>query len=343
MAITGYYHVTSSGAGDNSGDSWGNAMAESDFETHLEGSLAAGEVFFVKEGTYTLDSAYNFSANDGTAVSPISIIGVKSGTTNEGANVVYTDWARAAANRPFFDTGTYKIQTGDYTHIRNISVQGDVSNVLHFGTYGLLENCKVEHDAATGQAEYCIYAPYAMRIINCEITAPNAYGIASEGGMILINSYIHDVQGSTGYGVRLVGAGCCVAFNILDACKLGVDLGANNANPIFNNTFYDNDVDCNGTNGKGNVFINNLHESTNTDAYKYSTQTDNNFFWNNWGDDTRCNDMWDGVASGTIYQDYVNISGTISGDPSFTTAGSDFSLTSASDALNAGFSIELGV
>ena len=75
------------------------------------------------------------------------------------------------------------------------------------------------------------------------------------------------------------------------------------------------------------------------DGFLWTTQTDINFFWNNHGDDTRCNDMWDGVDATTVFQDYE----VTTGDPKFTTPGSDHSLQDTSPNIDAGMSIILGV
>ena len=109
-------YVTVAGAGDNSGDSWANAMALSDFETDLEGSAEAGDIYYVKEGTYTLTSDLDWSSQDGSYTNPIIIIGVKTETTHEPPE--FSDWA-SGDDRPLIAQGGYALTTGDYARVRN--------------------------------------------------------------------------------------------------------------------------------------------------------------------------------------------------------------------------------
>jgi hypothetical protein len=119
----------------------------------------------------------------------------------------------------------------------------------------------------------------------------------------------------------------------------GISTDANSSKVnILNNTFYG----C-GTAVTASTIrtcsINNIIEATTVDGFKWTTQTDCNFFWKNHGDDSRCTDMWNGVDTTTIFQDYA----VSTGDPKFTVAGSDFSLQTTSPDIDTGMSLELGV
>ena len=141
MAITGYYHVTPTGAGAKTGLSWAAAMDEAAFEAFVEGGgVAAGNVIFVAGGTYTLDSTIAPTVN-GTAVSPICVIGVKAGTTNVGAAVVYSDWSRASADRPYFDLGAWLFGAAglDMWQFRNLFIEGSANLALCLRSNGIPE------------------------------------------------------------------------------------------------------------------------------------------------------------------------------------------------------------
>jgi len=338
MAINDYFHVTAAGAGDKSGDSWANAMDEAAFKAHLEGAVVAGDVHFVKDDTYTLDSSIDSSARSGTAVSPIVIIGVKSGTTNEGANVAYSDWSRDAADRPFFDCVTFKITTGDYYVLRNLSLEGSDTEVLEVGLVNIVENCKGYNDSGVANHD-CLKTGTYGNVINCEIESESGDGIAAGSYSNVSFCYIHDCDNAGYAGIKISSNICDLAFNILDNCAIGISSSSRDVIQVLNHTFYGCGVDVNETNGYGWSCINNLHEGSTTDGYKWTTQTDINFFWKNHGNDARCNDMWDLVDTTTVFQDYE----VSTGDPKFTTPGSDFSLQDSSPNIDNGMGISLGV
>ena len=68
-------YVTVAGAGDKSGSTWGNAMGLGEWETDVEATAEAGDIYYLEAGTYTLTNAFS-TALDGTDVAPIKIIGV---------------------------------------------------------------------------------------------------------------------------------------------------------------------------------------------------------------------------------------------------------------------------
>lgn len=345
MAINLYKHADNNSAGGGNGSSWDLAGAnaaytEAELETFLETAVVAGDVVFVKDGTFTQDSAIDCSARDGTAVSPISLIGVKAGTTNTGANVVYSDWSRDAADRPFIDGTTFYFGVGDYYIVRNIEFQSSNALAFRAGSYCLLENCKFENDDAVAGAEYGLSLASYNRVINCEITSANCNGITTSTSNIFKYNYLHDMTAAAqGSALVLGGHGNRMQFNIFDDCTLGINGTTRRYTDVTNNTFYETDTGVSATTGFGWTCINNIMEGNDTDGFKWTTQTDCNFFWKNHGDDARCTDMWDLVDTTTLYQDYE----VSTGDPLFTTAGSDFSYQDDSPNINNAMSIVLGV
>ena len=342
MAIHAYYHVTPAGADTKDGTTWAKAMGEAEFETFIEGTMVAGDVFFVKEGTYTLDSAYDWHAIAGTATAPIAFIGVKSATTNEGSSVVYSDWASGSA-RPFFDGVTYGIITSDYNIFRNISFQSSAVYPIYTGSYAIFENCRIEQDTGTsGGGKYAVRLSSYCKIINCEIySAHNGLVDMSSSMCTFLFNYFHS-DSKEYYGFYYGGgpsASLNICFNIFSKLYIALPRSYSQNQLIMNNVFYDCDTAITGSTGYNDTILNNIFEGCVTDGIKWTTQTDHNFFWKNHGDDTRDNDMWDGVDVTTIFQDY----GVTVGDPKFHTAGSDFALDTGSPCLDTGFSMGLGV
>jgi len=334
------YYTTQAGAGLKNGNDWANAFDEPALEVHLEGAGVAGDHHWIMDGTYTLDSDINSSARAGSAVSPISIIGVKAGTTNEPP--VYSDWSRADADRPFFDCAVFEFRVGARYIIRNISLQGSDTNVLYVGNRSIVENCKIENDNGIAAAKRCLNMSIYSIAYNNEIFSTNTNGIYTTGFARIKFNYIHDMsQAAQGIGLNVVGDGVVAEFNIFDNCTTGVNSGnGHDDSTIDNNTFYGCDSAVLGTNGSAWVLVNNLFEGQTVDGFKWTTQTDNNFFWRNHGDDARNNDMWDLVA--VTPSPFADHEVTV-GNPLFTTPGADHSLQDTSPDIGVGMSITLGV
>ena len=343
MAINIYKHCDSASAGGGDGSTWALAGAnaaytEAELEVFLEGAVVAGDIIFVKDGVYTFDSDYDFTLRDGTAVSPIAIIGVKAGTINVGANVVYDDWARDAADRPFFDGVTFVFRTSDYNIIRNIDFQSAAAQTVYLEISDLVENCKFDNDFGASGARYALYTVSFPRVINCEFVTANCRGVnLSMGGIVLYN-YFHDIpDGVNGWAIYMAGDNRSIAFNIFDNCAIGINSPNRDQILALNNTFYGCGVAISETTGFNWVAINNLLEGCTADGFLWTTQTDSNFFWENHGDDARNVDMWDLVDTTTIYQDYE----VTAGDPLFNLPL--FTFPATSPCQDTGMSIELGV
>jgi len=341
MAINIYKHADNNSAGGGDGSSWDLAGAnaaytEAELETFLEGAGVAGDVIFVKDSIFNLDSHVNSSARNGIAVSPIAIIGVKAGTTNVGANIVYSDWAVDAADRPFFDNVIFQFRVGDYYKIRNISFQGSESLNVVLGIAGLVENCKFENDIGVSSAYYCINIGNYGRIINCEVTSINSRGIKCGSYSTIKYNYIHDLPDAVnGIGI-VISHYPTIEFNIMDNMTIGVSGGGLIVAKIINNTFYDCNTGISETIGCVWIIINNIFSDCTTAPMSWGTQIDNNFIWNNHIHNCGANVNIDET---TCFQDYE----VTTGDPLFTNAGVDFLLQDTSPNLAAGMSIDLGV
>ena len=118
-------------------------------------------------------------------------------------------------------------------------------------------------------------------------------------------------------------------------------MGAVGYPTVINNTIYGPPVGFNCTTSSAGVYVNNIIDNC-ADAFVWTTQTDINFFLRNHKGNsvTRMYDTaTNKVASTLPHTDFD----TTTGDPKFTTPGSDFSLASDSPCIDAGKTIELGV
>ncbi len=330
-------YVTVAGAGLKDGSTWLNAMGDGEFETHIEGSVDPDDRYWLEDGTYDFTGGdVDWNTRDGTAVAPITVIGVKSGTANEPP--VFSDWSRDAADRPFFDCGVNRIRSSDYNKIFNISIEGGDYNALWLGASNVIENCKVYNDSATGGYDAINASSGNCKVINCEVESEAGHGIQGANFVTVLFSYIHDCDTATYAAVDLDGSVQNLAFNIFDSCAIGVKSASRDNMTILNNTFYETAVGVDETDGYGWICVNNIMEGNNTSGFDWDTQEDINYFWKNHGDDARCTDMWVNVATTGPHAD-LEVS---TGDPKFTGVN-DFSLQSDSPNIDAGMSIILGV
>ena len=90
-------YATVAGAGDKSGDTWAKAMDLAAWQADALNNSESGDIYYVAGGTYALAGGFDCNARIATAAAPISIIGVKSGTTNEPP--VIGDWATEDTDR----------------------------------------------------------------------------------------------------------------------------------------------------------------------------------------------------------------------------------------------------
>lgn len=331
-----YVDVTA--AGDESGIDWDNAADIDGFETWIEGTAVAGDTAFIRDGSYSTGGDIISSSRDGTAAAPITIQGVKAGTTNEGTSIVLSDLSRELSDFPFIDMGAFKFTTGDNYIIRGISWEGGGTHVLNVGAEGAVVDCKVYNDSVTSGRDGINSSTFG-RVHNCDIEAENGHGIIMTGGNAIFN-YIHDCTGSGFGAINLTANSISILFNIFDTCSEGLPAGSVDNIIFLNNTLYECDIAVDETNGDHWSAYNNIIEGSNTSGFDWTTQMNTNIFRKNWGDDTRNTDMWVNVDTTGIYQDY-DVS---TGDPLFTDPGNgDLSLQSGSGAIDDGYGNIFGV
>jgi len=343
-----YYHVLATdAAGDGSGDSWANAMTLAEWIAWIDSaSYAAGDIYYIKEDTYTLTATLDLSDRPGTSVAPVSLIGVKAGTTNEGANIVYSDWSTGlidggADDRPDFDVDGYYIVTGNYYKIFNIIFAGNAGTadrLLNTSTASVSFNVKISNTTSTSDKWGVQLGSYG-KAIACEIVNENGYGVSLPGGNYVLYSYVHDCKN---------GLGCSGhAFNVISSiiadCSVnGATMGSCDHNLFLSNTFYNCPVGILASDSYDNLIINNIIDNC-ADAFKWSSaqQDANIFLRNHEGNNvTRMYDTTTNKISELL--PHTDFDPT-SGDPKFTTPGSDFSLQSDSPCIDEGLAMVLGV
>lgn len=347
------YHVATTGSNTSPYDTWAKAMATAnDLEAFLEGGTPApGDIFYIKEGTYTeAGSAWDMSAEDATAVAPITFIGVKSGTTNEGTNIVYSDWSDgnlsgAADDRPLIAMGAYAFLAGDYYKFYNITFSTTEAGGIASGAYNVFYNCKFTQSSDTANRIGINMAGSGCSCICCEGcgtgTAATSVGrpFRSSGtnGYYLF-CYAHDCN----YGYTSNGGAVIAMFCIAEDCVYhGFSCDDRAGSLIFNCSANDCNTGIYGTTAKG-VFINNAIKSGGsvTEGIQMTTQQDINFYWKNAGheDADDIDDMWVLVSTTHPHGDLE----WLNEDVKFTADG-NLSLQSDSGCIDNGLAITLGV
>lgn len=337
-----YKHVDadSSGGGDGSGWDLSGASAAytlAEFDTWAEANFAAGDTAFFKKATaaYTFTSHLALSTRDASSASPINIIGVKEGTTNVGANIVLSDWAVAASDRPSLNGGSYYFYPGDYYIVRNIIfTSSNTSWSVFSGASNLFENCDLRN-SGTGPA---IYGSNGVSAINCYLSAPSDYGFRGQTNCRLIFCHIDGCS----TGVYMPNTGMTLDHCVISDCTTGIDFNTQYQWALRNCTIDDCTSGIIGSTGDRGILINNIISNC-TDGWKVNnsgTVIGSIFFdFNNWYGNTK--DMsWD---NGTSEDNSAKGINDTANNPNYTAAGSDDYSLASGDCIDGGQSLTLGI
>jgi len=310
-------YVTVSGAGDNSGDSWANAMALSDFDTDLTTNSEAGDIYYIEEGTYTLTEDLS-TGNDGTTTNLISFIGVKSGTSNQPP--VASDWAYGD-NRPLFACSSYAFSVDNYFLFRNIRSTGVDPSLLAIDIGGIFINCKAHNSSETADRDAFSLDGTDYIMLYCEGISNNGYAIGAAGDGKVASSYFHDSKVGADVSVEVAVIG-----NIFDTCTTGLEVSGDNL--IMNNTFYNNTTGLDGGTSEALAIVNNFFDNNATGA-TVDTALDSNILENNvWSNNTT--DVTNLTKGGNAVTSDISLT-----DP----ANGDFTLPDSSNAEDAGMCV----
>jgi len=327
-----YIAATAAGSGD--GSDWANVGDESD----LRGwSPTAGDTAWIKGGsTITLTAGLNI-ANDGTAVSLIHMIGVKSGTTATPPTA--SDYAEAVADQPLIACGANSFLLDNYWELRNLKFTTTYDFGVRCDTNGRFINCTSTNSSGTAdRAAFMSQGGSYHTTINCNGESTNGYGFLSGSTVFCYKCYFHD----SNIGIDADGS-VLISDCILDTCTTGIILAG-----IFWKIAKCSIYNCtSGIAATSGSLSGNLWDTTIsgcTDGFKIDLSDvineDNKFDYNNWYDNTR--DMsWD---DGTSEDNTAKGPNALAVDPNFNNAaGGDFSLTSSSALLGASHPIDNGV
>ncbi len=233
--------------------------------------LVAGNTVYIKVGSYTSGAAADYSANDGTALLPITVVGysaapdrTKYGTTN-------------GTSRPLFTQGN--IWTlGDYYEVRNLRWTGAIDSEVTAGTENCFVNCYGTNTGATTTYEACI-AGQSCQFIACEFSAPQCIGVTIASTIVrFVGCNFHDcrqaISGTSGMAI--------VVTCQFDSCYRGITIASGTRTTIINCTFHNCFQGLNVTSGSGFCFINNIISQCYV-GYTASSNTLNQFSdYNDW-------------------------------------------------------------
>lgn len=306
-------YVTPAGDGDNSGDSWANAMSLSDWESDCEVSAEAGDIYYVAGGTYTLTNDFS-CPNDGVSTSAIKIIGVKSGTTAEPPTA--SDWAYTT-DRPLINCSAYQFTLGDYWWIMNLQGTSTDNEGFKHNARSLFYNVKVTNSSASAGRDGLRHYSYTGYCISCEGISTNGDGIDFSYGSV-INSYAHDSNNALRMdnGVQIIAS-------VFDSSTVGINLADNGTLIILFNTIYGNTTGLSGTTSNNSVYLNNIISDNTTGASWGTAEAIDFWDFNVWNNDTDTNNVTMG-ANAIIADPLLN-------NP----ASGDFTLQSGSPAIGA--------
>lgn len=339
MALS-YYHVTTTGAGAKTGVNWANAFSLTEYYAH---TIAAGNVFFFKSGTYTLTADLG-TTTDGTLTNPIAIIGVKSGTTANGNAIDYDDFA-TGTDRPYFNGGaSYDVNLDNYGIIKNIRAESEQNQVIRADQQSIIENCYALNDyTADAPTKSAIYGGgNGNRVINCEAESYNT-GIDIASGLMAF-CYIKQLGTRTTstaiiLDLRTLVYGCIVNGYAKGLYTTGRSIHIINC--VFAEVLNNPAISGTGTTTGGWSVINTVVYSCAQGLYWGSTNNNiyqsNNTFYDN---TTDFNNVPKEGDTEDLFCDF-NLSSV---DPLFADASNDdFSLFNGSPSMDTGKTIEMGI
>lgn len=280
-----FFHVdAASGTGDRTeGTGWADAV---NLDTLAVMTLTAPAVIYIR-GDGSPNGDVNISTQDGTVTEPILITGVLSSTTDEGSAVAYSSFAKITdtAAMPFLDFDVYNFYVGDFTHIRGISIISEKTGVLTIPLGCEVSECYIRNDYSGTSGRQCVANNQNyMYIHNCILSAPACHGIYAFPYAHIENCTFIDFTDDLSqgrYAIWLGSGGVLVKGCKFKNCKTGIEIGTQDNVRILDNTFYSGGTFLNATNAYYCYISNNVVYDQSAKFAVWTTQTDNNVFYNN--------------------------------------------------------------
>ena len=228
------YHVTATGDGTKAGNDWANAMDEAAFETHVEASAVAGDIYYFLDGDYDWSARSVISVLDGTVDAYISLIGVSA--------TDYTESGRGSSNRPNFTMGNTPWSFDNFWSMRNFIVDSDWDDAIDMDTGALLQNISLTQ-TPPASISTAFNVGTTSSIIDCDAISDGdgSVGIAVYVGAtdFVMGCYFKNFS----IGVNTVGGDShTIINNVFVDCRKGIlTSGLSVNNRVINNTFIGND------------------------------------------------------------------------------------------------------
>jgi hypothetical protein len=331
-------YVTAAGAGVKDGTTWAKAMGSTEFITDLTGSAEPGDIYYIAEGSYSVTATCTVAAN-GTAALPITLIGVKSGTSNDPP--VYADYAdtnlsvSATDERPVFACTIYLFTFTNYCKVYNLAFTGSGTSLVVTGTSNILYNVKSTN---TGVAtRYAFNTGTMTTLIKCYGESTNGYGVYSVtfGCSMLFCDFAHM---HTGIYINVNGPYATIAFCGFHDGITGINMLASYGIRILNCSFWGITNLVSASSASGAICINNALQWA-INGFIWTTQEDFSFFFNNHisNEGGGLTNPWVNVSTDPPHEDPDVTSGELGWSTNFalssTTTGRD---TGMSASLNVG-------
>ncbi len=269
------FFLSVTGAGDNSGQPFGNAFSYPQFKDWSNNDANAGDNCYMENGTYTSGgNSINSTTRNGdpTGNGYISVIGV-----TDLSNPVTTE--AADADRPLINIGGDIFWTNNYWNKRNFIISGSRATALLKSDVSCrLSNIKVTN---AGAGEAINLGGSNPLLYNVEAAAANNAAIVPGGSRVrLIDCHLHDsVTGVSNARNDSAFIGCL--FNDISGVGL-VHGNGDDRTDVVGNTFYNCGTAITGVgNGVDSNFLRNIIDNCTASATWTAKQLTDLWDWNN--------------------------------------------------------------
>ena len=205
----------------------GGAMSlASTLDDDLFEAAVAGNIFYVKAGTYTFGEAISVGAAGG-ASNPIKIIGY---STTRGDNPT-------GSTRPVFAQGATSVVFGANWDMYNIKGTGTGAAVGNLNTNSKAVNCLFINSSTTVDRTAITCSPDNL-VMRCELISYRGRALFTGAGVRALYNYIHDSDVGIRHAVTSIVA--IIGNIIADNVTRGIDIQAalTTGNVIASNTLY---------------------------------------------------------------------------------------------------------